>query len=67
MSKKTVNLSQAIEGYTINAHARRLSPNTLAGYEWAYRRLETFLETDRPIARITSSDIRAFRPTSRQS
>ena len=47
MSQKGATLSQAIEGYTIHAYARRLSPNTVRSYEWAYHRLESSLGADR--------------------
>lgn len=60
MSQKSVTLSQAIEGYTIHAHARRLSVNTVESYEWAFRRLESVVGPDRPLAAITTKEIRAF-------
>ena len=60
MSQKSVTLSQAIEGYTIHAYARRLSPNTVHSYEWAYHRLESVVGGDRSLASITARDIRAF-------
>ena len=60
MSQKSVTLSQAIVGYTIHAHARRLSVNTVESYEWAFRRLESVVGPDRPLAAITTKEIRAF-------
>jgi len=51
---------QALEGYFITAHARRLSPHTLRDYDNTFRRFETFLGRDPPLADITVADIRAF-------
>jgi hypothetical protein len=60
MDKTRITLSQAIEGYFIAAHARRLSPATLADYDNAFHKLEAFLGRDPPLADITVADIRAF-------
>jgi site-specific recombinase XerD len=60
MVKKRVSLSEAIEGYSLAAHARRLSPHTLADYDHTFRRFETFLSRDPPLAGITAGDVRAF-------
>ena len=60
MSKSTITLSQALEGYFLDAHARRLSPNTLDNYEWAFRKFERFLKRDPPFPSITSAESRAF-------
>ncbi len=46
MDKTEIRLSQAIEGYFIAAHARRLSPSTLARYDYHLRKLEQFLPAD---------------------
>lgn len=57
---RSITLSQAIEGYLLDARARRLSPRTITGYHRSLRRLETFLETDPPLSEITHGDIREF-------
>jgi site-specific recombinase XerD len=60
MENNRVTLSQALEGYFIAAHARRLSPNTLSDYDNTFRRFETFLGIDPPLADITAADVRTF-------
>jgi site-specific recombinase XerD len=60
MVKERITLSRAIEGYFIAAHARRLSPATLADYDNTFRKLEEFLGRDPPLCTITPGDIRAF-------
>jgi site-specific recombinase XerD len=60
MVRKQITLSQAIEGYTLAAHARRLSPHTLADYDNTFRKLETYLGRDPPLATITTDQIRQF-------
>ena len=53
-------LSQAIEGYSLAAYARRLSKHTMADYNNTFRKLQSHLGTDPPIAEITADQIRAF-------
>ena len=60
MNKRAVALSQAIEGYFIYAHARRLSTHTLSGYQWALEKFETYLGADPPFASLTAVDVRTF-------
>lgn len=60
MDTKQLTLSQAIEGYFIAAHARRLSPHTLSDYDNTFRRLEQFLGRDPPLGDLTAADVRAF-------
>jgi site-specific recombinase XerD len=60
MGTKQVTFSQALEGFFIAAHSRRLSPGTLADYDNTFRRFETFLSRDPPLAGITAGDVRAF-------
>jgi len=60
MTKHTLALSDAIEGYFIHAQACRLSPQTLSGYNWALRKLEAYLGPGTPLAGITSTQIRDF-------
>jgi len=60
MAQDQITLSQAIEGYFIYAHARRLSPQTLDNYDWGLQKLEAYLKDDPPFAAITTAQIRAF-------
>lgn len=62
MSKRTngVTLTQAIAGYEIAAHARRLSEETLTHYAHTHRALLAFLQGDPPLASIDPATIRAF-------
>jgi site-specific recombinase XerD len=60
MDKNGITLSQAIEGYFIAAHARRLSRHTLRDYDTTFRRFETWLGRDPPLRAIDRADIRAF-------
>ncbi len=60
MVEKPITLSQALEGYFLAAHARRLSRHTIADYSSAYRKFERFLGTDPPLASISAADIRTF-------
>jgi integrase/recombinase XerD len=55
-----VTLTQAIEGYLIAAHARRLSEETLSHYAHTHRRLLAFLQADPPLASIDAGAIRGF-------
>jgi integrase/recombinase XerD len=54
-----ITLSQAIDGYTIAANARRLSAHTLADYSTTFRKLAQYLKTD-PLASITTYQVRRF-------
>jgi integrase/recombinase XerD len=60
MSKKELTLSQAMEGYFIYAHARRLSAQTLNGYQWALSKFEVYLGADPPFSSLTVTDVRTF-------
>jgi site-specific recombinase XerD len=60
MERKRITLSQAIEGYFVAAHARRLSRHTLRDYDNTYRRFEEFLGRDPPLADIDAGHIRTF-------
>jgi site-specific recombinase XerD len=60
MAKNRITLSQAIEGYFIAAHARRLSPGTLADYNNILSKFEAFVGPNLPLADIDAADIRAF-------
>jgi integrase/recombinase XerD len=60
MDKFHVSLSQAIEGYFLAAHARRLSSHTMLDYDRTFRRLEGWLGRDPPLASLKARDIRMF-------
>ena len=60
MDKNRITLSQAIEGYFVAAHARRLSRHTLRDYDNTFRRFEEFLGRDPPLAEIDAGHIRRF-------
>ncbi len=55
-----ITLSQTIEGYTIAAQARRLSPHTLADYANTFRKLTKHLKGDPRIASITVEQMCGF-------
>ena len=55
-----ITFSQAIEGYTLDAQARRLSWHTIADYHNTFRKLGAFLQADLPIADITTGQLRGF-------
>ena len=52
----TILLSQAIEGYSLAAYARRLSKRTMADCSDTFRKLQSHLGTDPPIAEITAAE-----------
>ncbi len=53
-------LSQVIDGYTLAAHARRLSEHTLADYSNTFRKFQLFLADDPPFDQIDRASIAAF-------
>jgi site-specific recombinase XerD len=55
-----IKFSQALQGYTLYAHARRLSEHTLADYSGTFRKLAAYLKTDLLIADITPTQVREF-------
>jgi hypothetical protein len=55
-----ITFSQAVEGYTLAAHARHLSSGTLADYNNTFRKLQRFLGDDRLIGEIGPEVIRGF-------
>jgi integrase/recombinase XerD len=57
---KQITFSQAIDGYTLDAEARRLSPRTLADYSHTFRKFRAFLNDDPPITSITTRQIKRF-------
>jgi site-specific recombinase XerD len=56
----TLTLSQSIDGFTLAAHARRLSPKTIADYQNTFRKFFYFLQDDPPLDSITPPIIRQF-------
>ena len=60
VTKNTIRLSQAIEGFFITAKSRRLAAGTLSDYDNTLRRFERFLESDPPLPTIIPDDIRSF-------
>lgn len=57
---KPLKLSQVIQGYFINAHARQLSPHTIIDYQNIIRKLQAYLKDDYLMADITSTHIGMF-------
>lgn len=57
---KPLTFSQAIDGYLLHAHAKRLSANTIRNYELTFRRLSEWLAADPPLASIDSTQISRF-------
>jgi site-specific recombinase XerD len=57
--KTKISLSQAIDGYKLDARARQLRPRTIIDYQNGYRHLHEFIG-DPPIADISIDDIRQF-------
>ncbi len=58
--KTQITLNQAIEGYLLDAHARHLSPKTIADYTNTFRKFQTYTAGDPLLASITSDDVRRF-------
>ena len=58
--KNQITFSKAIEGYLLNAQARRLSPHTIADYTNTFRKFQAHLDQDLPISQITKDHIRSF-------
>jgi len=57
--KAKITLSQAIDGYLLDARARQLSPKTILDYTCTFRKLQTYLDNP-PLDDITPDDIRRF-------
>lgn len=55
-----LTFSQALDGYLIHLRARRLSEHTLTDYRVTFRKFQSFLENDPPLAGITHRDIERF-------
>ena len=54
-----MNLAHALAGYWLENESR-MSPATIAGYRWAFRRFTDYIGGQRDVASITSDDIRRF-------
>lgn len=57
--KTQITLSQAFDGYLLDARARRLSPHTIEDYTRTFRRFIAYTG-DLPLATITAGHIRIF-------
>lgn len=58
-----ITLSQAVEGYTLHAHARRLSQHTIDDYLVAYKKLINHLGPDTLIASVTTDHLTTWLST----
>jgi integrase/recombinase XerD len=58
MNRLTV--SQAIDGYLLAAHARRLSPHTILAYQASFDKFLSFLNADPPIEEVDPKQVEAF-------
>ena len=54
-----MNLAHALAGYWLENESR-MSPATIAGYRWAFRRFTDHIGGQRDVSSITSDDIRRF-------
>jgi len=57
--KIQISLSQAIEGYLLDAHARQLSIKTVADYGNTFNKFRVYIG-DPPLSSITTDDVRRF-------
>ena len=55
-----ITFSQAVDGYVLHAHGRRLSENTMAEYGRTFRLFADFLDGDPPLDSITLDVIERF-------
>jgi integrase/recombinase XerD len=55
-----ITFSQAVEGYLLDATARKLSDDTIHDYLNTFRKFDIFLENDPLIQRITPMDVKVF-------
>jgi site-specific recombinase XerD len=58
--KTQITLLQAIEGYLLDARARRLSPRTIADYTNTFKKFTSYVRGDPLLDTITVDDIRHF-------
>lgn len=57
---KPIKISQAIQGYFINAYARQLSPHTISDYQNILSKFQASLKKDYLMTEITSTHIAVF-------
>jgi integrase len=55
-----ITFSQAVEGYMLDAYARKLSKDTLSDYTNTFRKFDIFLRDDPLISRISPRDVKLF-------
>lgn len=55
-----ITLSSAIEGYLLNAEARRLSQNTITGYKHIFTKLIRHFDADPIFRTLTSTQVKQF-------
>ena len=65
--KNEISFSQAVEGYLLAAHARRLSPHTIQDYVNTFRKFDVFLQEDPPVSSISSRQVESFLATQKVS
>ncbi len=58
--KPTITLHQAIDGYLLDAAARRLSADAIHGYSYIFNRMKLYFTSDPAITSITSDQARQF-------
>lgn len=56
----TLTLSQAIDGYNLAAVARRLSPNTITNYNFAFGKFQEFIPGDPDLEEIPLKQVKLF-------
>ena len=57
---KTLTYTQAVEGFQLDIHAARLSPDTIRNYTLVLRRFGEWLAADPPLSAITAAQIAQF-------
>ena len=55
-----ITFSQAVEGYLLDATARKLSKDTLSDYSNTFKKFDIFLKNDSLISRISPRDVKLF-------
>jgi site-specific recombinase XerD len=53
-------VSVCIEGFLLQANARRLSPNTITWYKVIFKKLTAYFSADPPIASITRPELEQY-------
>jgi len=60
MMSKPITFTQAVEGWHLDATARRLSINTIKDYQGTFRKFSAWLGEDVPLASITRTQVKGF-------